>query len=109
MHLGRMHAVHVRVRGLHMRLRGPQVRMLRFPVPAQVDLSLERSAAQFAGEWFEAGVLAGMGDQVGTLAERFPADLALVGLLACGQGKFGLNFELYIIFVNFADCCSEKT
>lgn len=59
------------------------VRVLRLLVPAQVDFALERLVAQFAGERFVAGVFARVGDQVGALAESFPAYLALVGLLTC--------------------------
>lgn len=59
------------------------VRVLRLFVAPQVDLALERLVAQFAGERLVAGVLARVRDQVGALAERFAAHLALVGFFTC--------------------------
>ena len=54
--------------------------MLAFLVPPQVDFSLESSSAVIAGERFVAGVLPGVRDQVGRLAECFAADRTFVGL-----------------------------
>lgn len=82
-----MHRVHI---GMHRhRLRRPDISMLCLPVPPEVHLPLERAAAELASEGLEAGVLPGVGDEVGALAEGLAADLALVGLLACGQGEEG--------------------
>lgn len=49
---------------------------------AQIDFSLESSAAEVAGERLESGVLSRMRDQVGGLTERLPAYCALVWFLA---------------------------
>ncbi|KAJ8970459.1 hypothetical protein NQ317_019825 [Molorchus minor] len=43
-----------------------------------VHLPLERPAAQVTREWFETGVLSGMGYQIGGLTEGLPADRAFV-------------------------------
>lgn len=56
--------------------------MLRFFVPAEVDLPLESPATDVAGEWLEARVFAAVRNQVGRLTERLAADFALVGLLS---------------------------
>lgn len=57
--------------------------MLGLLVPPQVHLALEGSAAQVAGEGFEARVLAAVRDQVRGLTEGLPTHLALVRLLTC--------------------------
>lgn len=67
------------MRRLH-RLGRPQIGMLRLFMPAKVDLSLKSAPAKLASERLEAGVLAGMCDQIRALTESFAADLALVGL-----------------------------
>ena len=48
----------------------------------QVNLALETTLANAAGERLVAAVLAHVGDQVGRLAEGFSADDALVRFLA---------------------------
>lgn len=55
--------------------------MLRLPMPPEVHLPLEALSTQVAAEGLEACVLAAVGDEVGALAERLAAHLALVGLL----------------------------
>lgn len=55
--------------------------MLRLPMPPEVHLPLEALPTQVAAEGLEACVLAAVGDEVGALAERLAAHLALVGLL----------------------------
>lgn len=54
--------------------------MLALVVPAQIHFTLEALGTNVASEWFEARVFPAVGDQVGALAERFAAHLALVGL-----------------------------
>lgn len=61
--------------------------MLRLPMPPEVHLPLEALPTQVAAEGLEACVLAAVGDEVGALAERLAAHLALVGLLTCRDGK----------------------
>lgn len=61
--------------------------MLTLAVTPQVDFALESSAAVVAGERLVARVFARMGDQVGRLAEGFPADRALVRLFTCVQSS----------------------
>lgn len=61
--------------------------MLGLLVPAQVHLPLEGLVAELAGEGLVAGVLAGVRDQVGALAEGLSAHLALVRFLACKSGR----------------------
>ena len=56
--------------------------MLGLKMAAEVDLALEGAAAGGAGERFEAGVLAAVGDEVGALAEGLATLLALVGFLS---------------------------
>ena len=51
-------------------------------MPPEVDLPLESSLADAAGERFVAAVLAHVRDQVRRLAERLPAHDALVRFLA---------------------------
>jgi len=60
--------------------------VLRLLVPPQVHFALEPFAALVAAERLEARVLAAVRDEVGALAERLAAHLALVGLLTCVQG-----------------------
>ena len=62
-----------------------QQRVLGLEVSTQVHLPLEGAAAVRACEGLEARVLAAVGDEVGALAERLAALLALVGLLACNR------------------------
>lgn len=57
--------------------------MLRLLVATQVHFPLEGAPAQVARERLEARVLPGVGDEVGRLAERLAAHLALVRLLPC--------------------------
>ena len=57
--------------------------VLAFAVPPQVNFALEGASAVVASERLVAGVLPGVCDQVGRLAEGFPADRALVRLFAC--------------------------
>lgn len=69
-------------RGLRgQRSQRPQLGVLRLLVAAQVHLALEGPSAEVASKGLEAGVLARVRDQVGTLAESLAAHLALVGLL----------------------------
>lgn len=86
MHIRCMHSMDVGVR-LHMRLGSPQVSMLGLLVPPQIHLSLEGATAQLACKRLEAGMLAGVGDQVGALTEGLAAHLAFVRLLACWKGR----------------------
>ena len=60
-----------------------QVGVLALAVPAQVHFPLEGAAALVAGERLVTGVLARVRDQVRRLAERLPANGALVRLLPC--------------------------
>lgn len=60
--------------------------MLRLPVPPEVHLPLEALPTEVAAEGLEACVLAAVSDEVGALAERLAAHLALVGLLTCRDG-----------------------
>ncbi len=62
--------------------------MLTFAVSPQVNFALESSAAVVAGERLVAGVLPRVGDQVGRLTKRFPADGTLVRFLTCTQLNF---------------------
>lgn len=95
MHISRMHAMHIRMR-LHMRLRGSDVCMLSLLMPPKVHFPLKCSATEFAGKGLEARVLAGVSDQVGTLAERFAADLAFVGFLASMNVSMFLHIRLLV-------------
>lgn len=52
-------------------------------MPPEVHLPLEGAAAHVAGKGLEAGVLAGVSDEVGTLAEGLATDLAFVGFFTC--------------------------
>lgn len=61
--------------------------MLCLHMSAQVNLPLESTATGLTGEWFEPGVLATVGDQVGRLAERFPTFSTFVGLFSCKNIK----------------------
>lgn len=60
----------------------PQLGMLGLLVAAQIHLALECPAAEVTSKGLETGVLARVRDQVGALAERLAAHLALVGFLA---------------------------
>ena len=51
-------------------------------VPPQVHFPLEAFAAKVAGERFVSRVFPAVRDEVGALAERFPAHLTLVWFLA---------------------------
>lgn len=64
-----------------------QIRVLGLLVPAQIHLALEGLVAELAGEGLVARVLAGVGDQVGALAERLAAHLALVRFLTCNKNE----------------------
>ena len=55
--------------------------VLRLFVPPQVHFPLEAFAAQVAAERFVSGVFPAVRDEVGALAERFPAHLTFVWLL----------------------------
>lgn len=59
--------------------------MLALVVPSQVHFALEALGTDVASERFEARVLPAVGDEVGALAERLAAHLALVRLLTCGR------------------------
>lgn len=61
--------------------------VLRLFVSPQVHFSLEAFAAQVAAERFVAGVFPAVRDEVGALAERFPAHLAFVWLLTWEKNK----------------------
>jgi hypothetical protein len=54
-------------------------------VAAQVDLPLERPAAELAGEGLEARVFPRVGYQVAALGEGLAANLTLVRLFTCNQ------------------------
>ena len=56
--------------------------MLGLFVPPQIHLPLEAFAAEVAAKRLESRVFPAVRDQVGALAERFPANLAFVRLLA---------------------------
>lgn len=56
--------------------------MLALPVASQIHLALEAFPTELAAEGLEAGVLAGVRDEVGALAEGFSADLTLVWFLS---------------------------
>ncbi len=56
--------------------------VLSLLVATEVDLPLERPAAEVAAERLEPGVLPAVGDEVRRLAERLAADRALVGLFS---------------------------
>lgn len=93
-----------RDRGDRRPLRGVQIRVLRLPVPSQVHLPLESSAAELAGERLEAGVLPRVRDQVTALRERLAAYLTLVRLLAWNRnGKCSSD----LLFVGTIMCFSE--
>lgn len=57
--------------------------VLALVVPAQIHFALEALGTNVASERFEARVLPAVGDEVGALAERFAAHLALVRLFTC--------------------------
>ena len=57
--------------------------MLALVVSAQVHFALETLGTNVTSERFEARVLPAVGDEVGALAERFAAHLALVRLFTC--------------------------
>ena len=61
--------------------------VLALTVPSQVHFALEALGAQLTAERLEARVLPAVGDEVGALAECFATHLALVGLLAYGDGR----------------------
>ena len=63
--------------------------MLGFKMAAEVHFPLEGPAAVGTGKRFEPRVLTAVRDEVGALAERLPALLALVGLLSCNRRKPG--------------------
>ena len=54
--------------------------MHRFRVSSQVDLLLECLVTEITCEWFNAGMLAHMGDQIAALAEGLATDATLVRL-----------------------------
>lgn len=60
-----------------------KIGVLRFLVPAEVDLSLESSAAQVARERFVSRVLTTVRDQIRRLAKGFSANLTLVRFFTC--------------------------
>lgn len=60
--------------------------MLALSVPPQVHLALEALGTQLAAERLEPRVFSAVRDEVGALAEGFPAYLAFVGLLTCKCG-----------------------
>lgn len=61
--------------------------MLRLFVSPQIHLSLEPFAAEVAAERFVPGVFPAVRNEVGALAERFPAHLAFVRLLPWNNKK----------------------
>ena len=63
--------------------------MLGFKMAAEVHFPLEGPAAVGTGKRFEPRVLTAVRDEVGALAERLPALLALVWLLSCNRRKTG--------------------
>jgi len=66
-------------------MRRVQIGVLSFAMPPQIDLTLESSAAELAGEWLEARVLSRVGDQVAALRECFAAYLTFMRFLACNR------------------------
>lgn len=57
--------------------------VLALVVPAQIHFALEALGTNVTSKRFEARVLPAVGDEVGALAERFAAHLALVWLFTC--------------------------
>lgn len=67
-----------------------QFGVLGFFVATEVDFSLEGSSAEIAGEGFEAGVFAGVCDEVARLTEGFAAYCAFVGFFTWKRKKYAL-------------------
>lgn len=67
-------------------------RMLRFPMPSQIHLSLERFVAQTARKRLVTGVFTHVRNEIRRLAERLRTNHALVRFLAC-------NKEIVVIVV----------
>ena len=61
--------------------------VLRFDMTSQVDFSLKGATALVAGKRLEPGVFARVGDEIGWLAERFPAYQAFMRFLTCINRK----------------------
>lgn len=72
----------------HHGLLGGEAWVLTLPVTSQVDLPLERLVAEAAREGLVPRVLAHVCDQVGGLAEGFPAHDTLMRLFACNKIVF---------------------
>lgn len=77
-------------------------RMLTFPVPSQIDLSLECFVAQAALKRLIAGVLTHVRDQVAALGERLAANHALMRFLTCNtkSRKISGVSTLYVAFLS---------
>lgn len=68
-------------------MRRVEIGVLGLAMPSKVDLPLESSAAELAGERLETRVLPRMRDQIAALRERLAAHLTLVRFLACNKRK----------------------
>ena len=60
---------------------------------------LKAPSTEFAGEGFESRVLAAVGDEVGGLAERLPADDALVRLLTWKKSATYLKTLAFLEYI----------
>lgn len=74
-------------------MRRVQIGVLSLAVPPQVDLALESSAAELAGERLEARVFPRVRDQVAALRERFAAYLTFMRFLACNRKETERRLE----------------
>lgn len=80
--------------------------VLALVVPAQIHFALEALGTNVTSERFEARVLPAVGDEVGALAERFAAHLALVWLFTCRSEITVFVKELQVLFGQNDDNCT---